>query len=132
MQLNFNAEEYKGAYILPEGERTGLIEQSEIRDTKAGDCRYLDLTWKILEGDHRDRLVWQRVTLENPSEKAVQFGKRRLSSICFAVGKEQIQDSAELHDIPCRIFVAKRPGLEGHEDTNEVTRVRKLQDGLPF
>ena len=127
MQLNFNAHEYKGAYIIPDGEYTALIEKSEIRDTKAGNGRYLELTWRILEGDHENRLVWQRVTLENPSEKAVQFGKRRLSSICFSVGKEQIQDSSELHDIPCLIFVTTRPGLEGHEDTSEVTRVRKLE-----
>ena len=131
MQLNFNAEEYKGTYIIPDGDYTGLIEQSDIKDTKAGDGRYLELTWRILEGDHRDRLVWQRVTLENPSERAVQFGKRRLSNICFAVGKEQIQDSTELHDIPCRIYVATRPGNEGHQDSNEVTRVQKLES-VPF
>ena len=107
---------------IPAADYTAVIIDSEKKATKAGNGEYLELTWQIVEGEHEGRLLWQRINLQHPSERAVEFGHRMLSSICRAVGKMQIRDSSELHNISCSIRVKIRRGADGYADSNEVVR----------
>lgn len=85
---------------LPNGDYPVIISDSEMKETKAGNGHYLELTLEVIEGDHQGRRVWDRLNLDNPNAKAVEIAQRTLDSILFALGMNSVEDSAELHDKP--------------------------------
>lgn len=84
---------------LPAGDYPVVITDSGMKIAKSGG-EYLELVLQVIDGPYCNRLVWDRIILSNPSPKAVEIGKRTLSQICHAVGLLQVQDSAQLHNIP--------------------------------
>jgi hypothetical protein len=101
---------------VPAGKYLAVITDSEMRPTKAGTGHYLQLTFEIIEGEHKGRRLWSRLNLDNPNATAVRIAKAELSAICRAVGVMAPRDSVELHNIPLviRVKCTKRP------DTGEI------------
>ena len=89
---------------VPAGDYPVIITDSEMKQTKAGTGHYLQLTLQVIDGPAKNRLIWHRLNIQNPNATAQEIGQRQLSALCHAVGKLQVQDSAELHGIP---FVAR-------------------------
>lgn len=114
---------------IPAGEYRAMIVESEIKDAKSGG-RYLKLTWKVDGGEFDGRLVWQNLNLWNDSTKAAEIAQRELSSICHAVGKMNVQDSEELHHLPCLIRVAMRT-QEGYAPQNDVKGIKAADGSKP-
>ena len=106
---------------IPAGKYTAVITETEMKPTKAGGGKYLQLTFQIVDGDHKGRLVWARLNLENKSEMTVKIARGELSAICRAVGVMAPKDSIELHNIPLEINV----GLKKRDDNGEFTNVIK-------
>jgi len=116
---NFDASQVEPSVALqpiPAGPYIAIISESEMKPTKAGDGRYLQLVFQVIEGEHKGRRVWARLNLENPNQTAVEIAKAELSAICRAVGVMKPNDSAALHNIPLEITV----GLKRRSDTNEL------------
>lgn len=105
---------------IPAGKYLAMITASEMKPTKSGNGRYLELTFTIQEGDYRNRQLWARLNLENPNETAVKIARGELSAICRAVGVMQPRDSVELHNIPLVISVRCKPREDNGELTNEI------------
>ena len=121
---NFDASQVEPSVALqpiPAGPYIAIITESESKATKAGDGRYLQLTFQIIEGEHKGRLVWARLNLENKNQTAVEIARAELSAICRAVGVMKPNDSAALHNIPLEIAV----GLKRRDDTGELGNVIK-------
>jgi hypothetical protein len=117
---NFNATEVEPTTSfepLPAGKYLAAITESEMKATKSGSGSYLQLTFTILEGEFKNRVLWARLNLNNPNATAVKIARGELSAICRAVGVMQPRDSVELHNIPLRISVK----LKKREDTGELT-----------
>ena len=121
--LNFNANEVEPAReftLIPAGKYEAVISNSEQKATKAGTGQYLQLTFQIIEGEHKGRLLWVRLNLDNPNATAVKIARGELSAICRAVGVLQPQDSSELHDLPLVITVKTRKRKDDDELENVV------------
>jgi hypothetical protein len=121
---NFDANEVDPSVALepiPAGRYAAVITDSEFKPTKSGAGRYLQFTLQILDGEHKGRLVWARLNLENPNATTVKIARGELSAICRAVGVMQPRDSIELHNIPLEITV----GLKKRDDNGEFTNVIK-------
>ena len=76
----FNANDYEsdfGFAAIPAGKYRAVISNAEWKSAKGGAARYLELTFQILDGPHRNRLLWERLNLDNPSQRAVDFSKAR-------------------------------------------------------
>jgi len=101
---------------IPAGKYLAMITDSEMKPTKSGDGRYLQLTFQILEGPYKNRFVWARLNLHNANETAVKIARAELSAICRAVGVLTPKDSCELHNLPLVITVK----LKKREDTGEL------------
>lgn len=114
---------------VPAGEYRAMIVDSEIKPSKAGD-NMLKLTWKIDGGEYDGRLVWQNLNLWNSSPKAAEIAQRELSSICHAVGKLNVQDSEELHHLPCLVRISLRT-QEGYNPQNEVKGIKAADGSKP-
>lgn len=123
-QLNFNAETVEPAQafeLIPAGIYVAVIDESEIKPTKANNGHYISLKLQIVDGQFKGRLVFTSITLDNQNAQAVQIGQGQLSALCRAVGVLQLQDTCQLHDKPLRIKVAIRKDKTGqYADQNEV------------
>jgi len=114
--LNFNAEAVEPSIsfdAIPDGQYIAVISDSELKETRAGNGRYLQLEFVVTEGEYANRKLWAQLNMENPSQKAVQFGRANLASICRAVNVLHVEDSSELHNIPLQITVRCRKEADG-------------------
>ncbi len=104
---------------IPAGKYLATITESEFKKTKNGGGQYLQLTFQVLEGMHKGRLLWARLNLDNPNDTTVKIARAELSAICRAVGVMAPKDSVELHNLPLVIKV----GHKKRDDTGELTNV---------
>ena len=122
--LNFDANQVDPSVALdplPAGKYLAVVSESELKPTKTGGGKYLQLTFQIIDGEFKGRLVWARLNLENKSDMTVKIARGELSAICRAIGVMQPKDSVELHNVPLEINV----GLKKRDDNGEFTNVIK-------
>jgi hypothetical protein len=91
-----------------------------MKPTKNGNGSHLQLTFTIIDGEYKNRVLWARLNLENPNATAVKIAMSELSAICHAVGVMQPHDSVELHNLPLVIIVKLRKREDTGELTNEI------------
>lgn len=124
---NFNANEVDPNFAfepIPAGKYLALITESETKDTKSGDGKYLQFTFQILEGEFKGRMLWTRLNLENANATTVKIARAELSAICRAVNVMAQRDSVELHNLPLIITV----GLKKRKDNQELSNVIKAYE----
>lgn len=117
---NFNAHDIEPTIDfgpIPAGDYLAIITNSEMKPTRRGNGHYLELTFQVIGGPHKNRLLWSRLNLDNPSDQAVRIAQGELSAICRAVGVMQPKDSSELHNLPLVVTVK----LRRREDTGNLT-----------
>lgn len=119
----FNANEVEPSCTfdpVPAGKYLAAITESEMKPTKTGTGSYLQLTFTILEGEYKNRILWARLNLHNPNATAVKMARSELSAICRAIGVMQPRDSVDLHNIPLLIIVKVKKREDNEELTNEI------------
>ena len=109
---------------LPAGKYLVAVTASEMKPTKAGDGSYLQLEFTVLEGEYKDRKLWDRLCLNHPNTQTVKIARGNLSAVCRAVGVMQPKDSVELHNLPLVINVK----VKKREDTGELVNEVKGYD----
>ncbi len=120
---NFNAHDVEPTTPfepIPAGRYLAAVTASEMKKTKSGAGSFLELTFTILEGEHKGRLLWARLNLNNPNATAVKMARAELSAICRAVGVMQPKDSVDLHNIPLLVTVKLKKRTDNDELTNEI------------
>lgn len=120
----FNANEVEPAVgfdPIPAGKYLAVITESGMKPTKSGVGNFLELTFQVLEGEFKGRLLWARLNLDNPNATTVKIARAELSAICRAIGVMAPKDSVELHNLPLIITVAHKK----RQDTGEITNVIK-------
>ncbi len=105
---------------IPAGKYMAMIIESEMKPTKNGSGSYLQLTFTILDGPHKGRMLWARLNLVNSNQTAVKIAQSELSAVCRAAGVMTPKDSCELHNIPMTITVKVKKRDDTGELTNEV------------
>jgi hypothetical protein len=119
---NFNAHDVDPNFAfdpIPAANYLAIMTESEYKPTKSGAGQYLQLTFQVLEGEYKGRLLWARLNLDNPNATTVKIARAELSAICRAVGVMAPRDSAELHNLPLVIKV----GHKKRDDTGELSNV---------
>ena len=131
---NFNANEVEPAIgfdPIPAGKYLAAITDSEMKNTKNGSGKYLQLTFTVIEGEYKNRVLWARLNLENPNATAVKMARAELSAICRAVGVMTPRDSIELHNLPLTISVKLKKRDSGELDNEIAGYERKAQATPP-
>ena len=121
--IDFNAEaiEPQSDFSpLPVGNYTVVITTSEMKPTKTGNGQYLQLTLQVVEGEFKNRLIFDRLNIQNPNSVAQQIAQKALSSICRAVGVMHPRDSEELHDKVFQVKLGIRPASGEYGESNIV------------
>lgn len=130
----FNANEVEPAVnfeAIPAGKYLAIITDSETKPTKAGNGSFLQLTFQVIDGPYKGRMLWARLNLENPNSTAVQIARAELSAICRAVGVLAPNDSVELHNLPLVIDVKCKKRQDTDEITNEIRCYSKREMQAP-
>lgn len=112
---------------IPAGKYLAAITESEIKDNKAGTGSYLQLTFTILDGEYKNRVLWARLNLDNPNATAVKIARAELSAICHAVNVMAPKDSVELHNLPLVITVKLKKRKDTDEMVNEIKGYAKKE-----
>jgi hypothetical protein len=113
---------------LPGGKYSAVMDNTTITETKAGDGRYIVITYKITSEPASGRLVFVNYNIENPNEMAVNIGKAQLKQVCEAIGKTKFDNLYELHGSPILLTLAIRKD-EKYGDSNIVRRAESLTGG---
>jgi hypothetical protein len=116
---------------IPAGKYLAVITESEMTPNKAGTGHFLKLTFQVIEGECKNRLLWTRLNLDNPNATAVQIARAELSAICRAVGVLAPNDSVELHNLPLVIHVRCKKRTDTGEITNEIKGYSKKESPQP-
>lgn len=131
--FGFNVSEVdpnQGFDAIDAGEYKVIVTDSEMKQTKAGNGQYLQVSLKVLDGSFANRVLFDRFNVVNPNETAQQIGRAQLSSLCHAAGKPGAQDSYELHNIPVIVKVVKIPD-EQYGDKNEIKSYKSAGVATP-
>ena len=105
---------------LPAGKYLATITASEMKAIKSGSGSYLELEFTVLEGQYKDRKVWDRLCINHPKDITQKIARGNLSAICRAIGVMQPRDSVELHNLPLLVSVKCKKREDTGEITNEV------------
>lgn len=124
------------AEIIPPGKYPVQIVNSEMRATKDGNGQYLWLEIDIIDGQFRNRKLWDRLNLVNGNQQTAEIAQRTLSAICHATGQMQVSDSEQLHARPMLATVKVRPAGPDRSGTmrdaqNEVRGYEPLSGQAP-
>lgn len=114
---------------VPNGDYPVVITESEVKPTKDGSGKYLQLTLEIIDGHYKGRKIWDRLNLWNNNQTAVEIANRALSQICHAVNVLQVNDSVQLHGKPLVAQIALRPASGGYDDSNDVKAYKAYVSG---
>lgn len=106
---------------IPAGVYTAMITKSEEKQSQKGGS-FLSLTFQVIEGDYKGRLIFNNLNLEHSNPKVVAWAEAELSSICRACGELQIDYSSQLHNIPIAIHVGIQPPKDGYDAANRIKK----------
>jgi len=128
-QLNYQVNEddlMQDRELLDAGEYVAVVVESDIKETKARDGKYVALTFQITSGPRTGSQIWVNLNIENPNEKAVEIAQRELNSIGMAVGVISLKDTDQLHGIECGIKVGIEKGKGEYPDKNKILAYTRI------
>jgi hypothetical protein len=115
---------------VPEGWYNAVIHSAEVKTTKAGNGKYLNIRYDITGENHAGRVVFGMITVQNPNTTAETIGQQQLGELCRAIGKVVLNDTDELLGATLSIKVAIS-AREGYDPRNEVKGFKALKGGMP-
>jgi len=131
----FNAQQYDPTQSvggLPVGKHPVIVESSEVKANAKNDGGYLQLNLKIIDGPAAGTTGAYRLNLYHSSQQTVEIAHRQLSAVCHVVGVFNVQDSAQLHNIPFMVEVGLQKGEEAaQKGYTEVKRVFDINGHEP-
>lgn len=115
---------------LPAGRYEVVVVSSALRPTREGTGEYLKIEMQVVSGEHKNRRLWDHLTLKHTNPLAVDIGRRRLAALCRAVSVPRPNDTDELHDIPLEVTVGIKRRSDTGDLTNSIKKYASL-DGTP-
>jgi hypothetical protein len=114
--------------VVPVGTYAAQITDACVAQPKSGDGYYVGLTWRITEGDHEGRCVFQHITFMHSSAQATTIGRAQFKDLCVATGiDEQVTNVEVFKFIPCQLKIGIEKDKQGvYPDKNRVSRVLPL------
>ena len=74
---------------LPKGTYMVVLQTVEEKPTKAGNGTYLDTTFVVNEGTHKNRLIFHKFIVDHPNPNAVKIGTEQLEKFLKCAGAKK-------------------------------------------
>ncbi len=91
--------------VIPPGKYPVSIDKSEVKQTKKQDGHYLEVAMTVLDGEFRNRKLWDRINIQNPSKQCTEIGRRKLSALGRATGVTYISNENQFLGKTCMAHV---------------------------
>jgi hypothetical protein len=124
--FDVDTEEGTSAFApLPPGRYAAAVDDISISVTKNGNGQMVGVRWRIVEGAHEGRLVFDQILIVHTSAEAQRIGRQRFRDMCFACGLSgKVTDLEPLKFKKCWIRVGIERDKDGvYPDKNRVTRI---------
>ena len=110
---------------VPPGEYTAVVKSAEMKDTKAGDGKYIKLRLDITGPTHTGRVLFSNVTVKNKTAQAETIGRGQLAAILASSGLAQFDHSDQMIGVNVAVdVIIKDDPTYGRG--NEVKRFKPL------
>lgn len=76
---------------LPKGKYLCTVEKAELKATNAGDGTYLNVMLRVSQEKHNNRVIFDKLNIQNKSAKTVEIAIQQLSALMLACGFDSIQ-----------------------------------------
>jgi hypothetical protein len=121
---------------IPKGWYPAMVEKTEIKPTTGGTGAYIAVQFGVVDGAYKGSKIFTNFNIQNDNEKAVEIGRKQLSSLCHAVNVLQMTDTDQLKNKPFFIRVKhvpaemdpQDPTKVKYEEKNEPTAYRSAND----
>lgn len=113
---------------VPAGWYNVMVDESEIKPTNDGMGARLACRFQILDGQFVGRKLFTGFNIRNANPVAQEIAFKQLSALAHAVGVLQVQDSAQLHNIPLKVRVKVVPPKDGYDAKNEITAFKNINE----
>lgn len=111
---------------VPAGWYNATVTEAGVKETRAGDGKYIKLRFDITGPTNEGRVVFTNLNIRNKNEVAQNIGVEQLGQLMRAVGLPTIQDSSQLVGGSCQINVKIRPASGQYEAQNEVKGYKSI------
>ena len=114
---------------LPPGEYTMRVLEAEEVAMRNGKGEQLSVKFVVEGGEHNGTWFWDRLTLSHSaSEAAVSIGRKRLGSLCVALGVTNVKMATDLEGRACKVRTKMSKPYEG-KTRPEAAGYSKLDSG---
>jgi len=114
---------------LPAGDSPAVLSTCEWKTNKAGTGRYVSCKWEVIDGNFKNRKIFNNLNLDNPNPDAVKFARADLAAIRKATGVVNPNDASELCNIPILLTIGLRKNKDTGENENVIRGYKPLKSG---
>jgi hypothetical protein len=114
---------------IPAGWYNVMMDESDVKPTKAEGGMYLECRFNIIDGQFAGRKLFARFNIRNANPMAQEIGYKQLSAVCHAVGMVgMVADSQMLHGKPLKVKVKVRKADGDYEASNDITAYKNINE----
>lgn len=119
---------------IPAGDYMVIIDKVEAKETKSGGVG-LNTVYQVVDGQHKGRLLFDFINVENKNEIAERIGRKRLCELSWACGfTDTVDDTDKLLHKPFKVgVVVEKDNYKSNRDGCEVMQntVKKIHFSKP-
>ena len=114
--------------LIPIGKYAAEIIEATLAVPSSGDGHMLNLTWRITDGEHEGRQVWDHLCYQHSNAVTEGIARRKIKDICVALDiTEQVNDPKMFLYKSMQVRVGIQRDKQGvRDDRNVISRVRPL------
>lgn len=121
--IDFNQVEDKQDFeLLPNGEYVAVVQEAELRDTRAGG-EGINVKLEIVEGQYKGRYVFDWINIKNSNPDCVKWGLESLKQLVVAACIDTSRPFTEVSELNGKVVcirVGVQKGKDGYDDSNKV------------
>jgi len=112
---------------IADGWYNAEITKSTYKENSKKTGHNANLTFEILDGKSKGRLMFVNLSIDNPSQETVQMAEKELATICRAIGVAGVEDTEDLHKKPMQIKVVGKPAKDGYPAGNKISSYKRME-----
>jgi hypothetical protein len=114
---------------IPAGWYTAVIKSADIKDTKAGTGKILNIRFDITGPARAGAVIFVGLNIRNPNPTAETIALQDMKAIRAAIGMAQVTDTDQLVGRAIQIKVDIQPAKDGYDAKNVVKGYKALEGG---
>lgn len=116
---------------LPEGQYLVTIAKAEVKETKAKDGHYINVQYKVIDGQFVNRVVFGRYNIRNKNPDAQRIGQEQFYQLREALGMQSVQDTNLLEGKSLFVKLGVKKGMNDEPENTIKAHLANGQQPKP-